>query len=136
MKEGRQRMERGAHSARAGRRNAWLVLREGSVLTLTRRLPVRFDLSASTLLPHGGRVVSREGLAHQLRQDAWRCLRDLRGFWPVVRIEHSEDALRVTVGGALDGVRAPVAQAEARLADLLADPAHQTRWMRHAGGAA
>lgn len=129
-------MTRGAGSMGAGRRNAWIVLRDGEVLTLARRLPARFDLSASTLLPHGGAGLSRARLAHQLRQDIWRRLRDLRGFRPVVRIERSADALLVTVGGTLSQPRAPIAQAEAALADLLADPLHRARWMRHAGGAA
>ena len=129
-------MTRAEGSKGAGRRNAWLVQREGAVLTLARRLPARFDLSASTLLPRGAARLSRARLAHQLRQDVWRLLRDLRGFCPVVRIERSEDALSVTVGGTLAHLPAPVARAEARLSDLLANPAHRARWMRHAGGAA
>jgi hypothetical protein len=124
-----------------GRRNGWCLMREGDVLTLSRRIPVRFDIRATADLPAAGRRISRARLAHQLRQDVWRCLRDLRGFWPAVRIERREDALRVTVGGALEGAqtsvaRAPVAQAEARLDELLASPAHRARWLRHAGGAA
>ena len=125
----------GARSG-AGRRNSWCLMREGDVLTLSRRVPVRFDIMASADIPAGGRKLSRARLAHQLRQDVWRCLRDLRGFWPAVRVEHGNDMLRVTVGGALEGARAPVTQAEARLADLLASPAHRARWLRHAGGAA
>lgn len=136
MKEGLRRMSEAAEQAGAGRRDGWHLLREGAVLVLARRLPARFDLSARTILPLAGRAVGRARLAHQLRQDVWRCLRDLRGFWPVVRIERSEDALHVTVGGALDGTRAPVERAEARLAELLADPRHRARWLRHAGGVA
>ena len=136
MKEGLRRMSEAAEQAGAGRRDGWHLMREGAVLVLTRRLPARFDLSARTVLPLSGRAVGRARLAHQLRQDVWRCLRDLRGFWPVVRIERSEDALHVTVGGALDGTRAPVERAEARLAALLADPRHRARWLRHAGGVA
>lgn len=118
---------------RQGRRAGWHVARDGGVLTLSRCLPARFDLRAETVLPLGGRLVGRARLAHQIRQDVWRCLRDLRGFWPVVRIERSEDALRITAGGALEAGAAPVARAEARLADLLADPARRARWIRHAG---
>ena len=136
MKEGLHQMPRAAGHVQGKGRDGWHLLREGSVLTLTRRVPARFDLSASTVLPLSGRVVGRARLAHQLRQDVWRCLRDLRGFWPVVRIERREDALRVTVGGAVEGARPPVALAEARLADLLADPAKRARWLRHAGGSA
>jgi len=129
-------MSEAAEQAGAGRRDGWHLMREGAVLVLARRLPARFDLLARTVLPLAGRAVGRARLAHQLRQDVWRCLRDLRGFWPVVRIERSEDALHVTVGGALDGTRAPVERAEARLAALLADPRHRARWLRHAGGVA
>jgi hypothetical protein len=111
-------------------------MREGDVLTLSRRLPVRFDIMASTVLRAAGPRISRARLAHQLRQDVWRCLRDLRGFWPAVQIVRGEGVLQVTVGGALEGARVPVAQAEARLDDLLASPAHRARWLRHAGGAA
>ena len=136
MKGWLRQMTRADGSMGAGRRNAWLVRREGAVLTLARHWPARFDLSASTLFPRGAAGLSRARLAHQLRQDAWRLLQGLRGFSPVVRIERSEDALRVTVGGTLAHLPAPVARAEARLSDLLADPAHRARWMRHAGGVA
>lgn len=117
-----------------GRRNRWCLTRDGDVLTLSRRLPVRFDILVTADLPVTGRRVSRARLAHQLRQDVWRLLQDMRGFCPVVRIERSEDVLRVTVGGTLAQRPAPVARAEAYLSDLLADPAHRARWMRHAGG--
>ena len=136
MKERLRQMSGAAEHVEVSRRGGWHLAREGAVLVLSRRLPARFDLSASTVLPLAGRVVGRARLAHQLRQDVWRCLRDLRGFWPVVRIERREDALRVTVGGAVEGARPPVALAEARLADLLADPAKRARWLRHAGGSA
>lgn len=126
--------EAGARAG-AGHRNGWCLTREGDVLTLSRRVPVRFDIMASAEMPAGAGRISRARLAHQLRQDVWRCLRDLRGFWPAVRIARGEGVLHVTVGGALEGARVPVAQAEARLADLLASPAHRARWLRHAGGA-
>lgn len=132
-------MSGAAGQAGAGRRGNWHLTREGAVLVLSRRLPARFDLAADTVLPTGGRSVGRARLAHQVRQDVWRCLRDLRGFWPVVRIEQSEDALCVTAGGGLDGAAATTASrllAETRLAEMLADPVRRARWIRHAGGAA
>lgn len=123
-----------------GRRAGWHLRREGAVLVLTRHLPARFDLSASLRLPTApGQRIGRARLAQLVRQDVWRCLRGLRGFWPVVRIERSEDALHLTAGGALGQgqVNAALrAQAEGKLAALLADPARQRRWLRHAGGAA
>ena len=129
-------MSGAAEQAGARRRDGWHLMRDGAVLVLARRLPARFDLSASAVWPLGGARPSRARLAHQMRQDAWRLLQGLRGFCPVVRIERSDDALRVTVGGTLAHQPAPVARAEALLSDLLADPAHLARWMRHAGGRA
>lgn len=125
-------MSGAAGHVEVSRRGGWHLLRDGSVLVLSRRLPARFDLSASTVLHVAGKAVGRARLAHQLRQDVWRCLRDLRGFWPVVRVERREDALHLTVGGALEGGAVPVTQAEEQLADLLADPAHRERWLRYA----
>ena len=106
----------------------WYILRDGDVLTLARRLPVRFDLSATTRLPMG----SRGRVAQQVRQDVWRALQNLRGFAPVVRVERTTEGLEVTAGGQVDG-RFPRAQAEARIEAVLNDPANRTRWMRWAG---
>lgn len=127
-------MSGAAQSVERTRRGAWHLRRQGDVLVLSRRVPARFDLSASALLMTGGRRIGRARMAHQLRQDIWRCLQGLRGFWPVVRIEHREDALHVTAGGGLDSALPQSARlrAEAMLAALLADRTHQGRWLRHA----
>ncbi|MFD1193258.1 hypothetical protein ACFQ3C_01070 [Seohaeicola saemankumensis] len=124
-------MTRAAGHQERGRRDGWHLLREGGVLTLTRRLPARFDLSASTVLPTGGRRVGRARLAHQIRQDVWRRLQGLRGFMPAVRIEQGAEGVHVTAGGALDAA-APLSWAQAALAEVLADPACRARWIRHA----
>ena len=63
-------------------RKRWHILREGDSLTMTRALPVRFDVAAGTTLPGGGRL----RLAMQVRQDLWRALQALRGFAPVVQV--------------------------------------------------
>jgi hypothetical protein len=139
MKGRLHQMSRVAGQAETGRRDGWHLMRDGAVVVLARRLPARFDLSASIALPVAGHSVGRARLARQVRQDVWRCLRDLRGFWPVVRIEQGENALHVTAGGALSqgplsaGLRK---QVEQRLADLLADPARHRRWLTYAGRAA
>lgn len=116
------------------RQGGWHVERAGDVLVLARRWPARFDLAVGTVFTGVGQGGSRARLAHQLRQDAWRCLRHLRGFWPAVRIVRRADDLLVTVGGGLDHKGAARAgQAEALLSQLLDDPVQRARWLRHAG---
>lgn len=108
-------------------RNEWHIQREDGALTLARRLPVRFDLSATTILPGGD--LAR--LAHQIRQDMWRALRNMRGFAPVVRVERCAQGVRITAGGQVAG-RVPRAQAEARIKALLETPERRARWLRWA----
>lgn len=124
-------MSGAAEHVRGKGRDGWHLLREGPVLTLTRRVPVRFDLSACTVLPTSGRVLARARLARQIRQDVWRRLQRLRGFVPAVRLEQRADGMHVTAGGALDAA-APLSWAQTALAEVLADPASRQRWIRHA----
>jgi len=105
----------------------WHILREGDVLILARRVPVRFDLSVSTRLPQGSRL----RVAQQVRQDVWRGLQNLRGFAPVVRVERCDDGLNVTAGGQVEGVFSR-AIAEAKIAEILENPANRARWVRWA----
>ena len=106
-------------------RDRWHVIEDGEALTLARRLPARFDLAAETVLPDR---VGRRRLAHRVRQDLWRALRDLRGLAPVVRVTRVPSGLHLRAGGAVVG-RFPRVWAEARLAALLADPRHRAHWM-------
>lgn len=106
-------------------RDSWHILCEDGVLTMARRLPVRFDLAVETTLPGG----SVRRIAHQVRQDVWRRLRGLRGFAPAVRVAVEDGRLRVTAGGQVDGV-VNRAHAEAAIADVLENPAHRARWAR------
>jgi hypothetical protein len=131
MRKGLRQMPGAVEHVQGKGRDGWHLLREGPVLTLTRRVPVRFDLSACTVLPTTGRVLGRARLAHQIRQDVWRRLQRLRGFVPAVRLEQGADGMHVTAGGALDAA-APLPWAQAALAEVLADPASRRRWMRHA----
>lgn len=108
-------------------RNRWHILREEGALTLARRLPVRFDLQVRTVLPKGRKL----RLAHQVRQDLWRALQDQRGFAPVVRVVEEDGQLVVTAGGQVDGMFSR-AEAEARIAHVLDNPANRSRWMRWA----
>jgi len=110
------------------RRPAWHMLRDAGVLTLTRRVPPRFDVVAETTLP-----AARKGaLAHQIRQDIWRALQHLRGFSPVVRIEDDGAGLRVRAGGRVDARSFARAAADARIAEVLENPANRARWLAHA----
>lgn len=108
-------------------RNRWHIIREGETLTVTRALPVRFDVSAKTVLPDGSRL----RLAHQVRQDMWRRLQGLRGFSPVVQVTRVGDTCHVTAGGRIDA-KFPKARAEAILTDMLDDARLRARWSAHA----
>lgn len=105
----------------------WHVLQDGAVVTLARHLPVRFDVSGKTTLPSGRPL----RFAHQIRQDMWRALRDVRGFSPVVRLEPDGAGWGVTAGGRVVGViDACVSE---RISELLEDATLRARWVRHAG---
>ena len=106
----------------------WHVAREGEAVTLARRRPARFDLKVETLLPPVGRL---DRLAHQVRQDVWRALRDLRGFAPVVRVTPCEGGVTVEAGGEVAGA-VPRQAVEARIADVLEDRANRARWVNWA----
>lgn len=110
--------------ARAG----WYIEDEGGVLTLSRRLPARFDFSAEARFPL---VRFRRRLAMQIRQDMWRALRDLRGFAPVVQVWAEGDEMCVKAGGAVAGQVAK-AHCEARVEAILADAELRNRWIAHA----
>ena len=107
----------------------WHILRDGDSVTLCRQLPPRLELAVQAVLPGGDPV----RLAHQIRQDLWRALRQVRGFSPVVRLDPVPEGWAVTAGG-----RAPRPIADAlfaRARGVLDDPANRARWVRHAGGA-
>jgi hypothetical protein len=108
-------------------RGTWHILRDGDRVTVARALPVRFDVAASATFPPARAL----RLAHQVRQDLWRALRDLRGFAPAVDVVPDGQGLRVTAGGAVAGPT-PRHHANARIAALLSDPAARARWLAHA----
>lgn len=111
----------------------WHMLREDGALTLSRRLPARFDFAARTVIS-GGAGLRKGRLATQVRQDMWRALQSLRGFAPVVHVKVLGNDLEITAGGAVAG-RFPKAQSEARVLDVLECPDRRTRWLRNARGA-
>lgn len=107
-------------------RSSWHILRQPDGLTLARRVPVRFDVSATTRLPD----MSLVRLAHQMRQDIWRELRNLRGFSPVIELTRSDGEIIARAGGQIDGSAAH--SIEARIAAVIENPTHRARWARHA----
>lgn len=106
-------------------RGGWHIL-PGEPLVLTRRLPPRFDVAAEANF----NATSRRRLAHQIRQDLWRALQDVRGFSPVIQVSREEEGLAVKAGGRVEGRVHP--GLNDRIARLLADPALRQRWERHA----
>jgi hypothetical protein len=115
---------------KTGAHQQWHTLREDGKLTLSRRVPARFDFAAKTVIS-GGAALRKGRLATQVRQDMWRALQSLRGFAPVVRITVLGDDLEITAGGAVEG-RFPKAQSEARVSEVLECPARRSRWVRGA----
>jgi len=105
----------------------WHILRDSHGVTLTRRLPVRFDLSSQVVLPNARKLY----LAQQIRQDLWRRLQNLRGFAPVVRIENHVGGVLVTAGGQIDGM-VNRNRCEAEIQCLLTDEGLQARWLSQA----
>ena len=107
----------------------WHINSEGGAVTLCRQLPPRFDFAVQTQLPHG----LPHRLAHQIRQDLWRALQNVRGFSPVVKLEPLATGWRVTAGGRSMGQVAPATLARAEA--VLNDARNRARWLRNAGGA-
>ena len=70
-------------------------------------------------------------LAHQIRQDMWRALQNLRGFMPIVEVTRARDHLIVHAGRQLNCV-AHIAFANERLCALLTDQDLRARWLRFA----
>lgn len=106
----------------------WHILREEGAVTVARRVPVRFDVSAEAAFAGPLRKLA---LASQVRQDLWRALQAVRGFAPVVRVAEAGEGLLVTAGGQVEG-RFDRARLEDKIAALLAEPGRVARWTRWA----
>ena len=107
-------------------RGRWHILRDAGAVTLARRLPVRLDVAVEARFE----AVRAVPLAHQIRQDMWRALQNLRGFSPVVDVARLGDGLRVKAGGQ---AQAPWPKhTEDQVATLLLDPVKRARWVRYA----
>jgi len=103
--------------------------RTGGSLTLARRWPPRFDVGAEAAFP----PVRRAVLAHEIRKDLWRLLREIKGLSPVVEVTYLPHWLHVRAGARADAATRPPPKTSGRIAALLADPALRSRWIAHAG---
>ena len=108
------------------RPGGWWERRDGDRFAIARRLPLRWDVAADAVLPDLG----RRRLAHAVRQDLWRALRDLRGFAPAVEVTRRDGACHVWAGGAVDGAVAPALAG--RVAAVLDCPVRRIGWIRAA----
>ncbi|MEO9465825.1 hypothetical protein [Sulfitobacter pontiacus] len=107
-------------------KSSWHILRDDKGLTLARQMPPRFDVQSETVLAKADPL----RLAHQIRQDMWRALQNMRGFSPVVRVETRAEYVKITAGGRVEG-RVPTNAAE-QIAEVLENPGNRARWLRHA----
>lgn len=104
----------------------WHITREDGGLVLSRQVPPHFDVAASVGLPAADPL----RLAHQIRQDMWRAVQNVRGFSPVVKIEAQGEGLLVTAGGRVAG-RVP-GNLASEIRAVLEDESKRSRWLRHA----
>ncbi|WP_120500898.1 hypothetical protein [Roseovarius sp. EL26] len=102
----------------------WHILRDANGLTLARHLPVRFDVQAETELP----LAVPLRLAHQVRQDMWRALQNVRGLSPIVQVSEVAGGVRVIAGARIEG-RYPHTIIS-RIEAVLNDPSNRQRWIR------
>lgn len=103
----------------------WIIEQTDDTVLVTRRKPVRWDVSASATFPkcHPLR------LAHQIRQDMWRELKLIRGFCPAVEITLG-DEFTVRAGGRVQRHVHP--KADEWVERLLNDDSKRRRWLAYA----
>ncbi len=105
----------------------WQIQCEGESLTLLRGNRARLDVAAQTEMPDAVRA----RIAHQVRQDMWRLLRNLRGFSPIVQVRRVSDHLQVTAGGQISGCFSKD-HVEGMIQTLLDCPKFRARWLDYA----
>jgi hypothetical protein len=106
----------------------WHIVAEPGGVTVSRALPVRWDVAAETRLPAPASGLRPLRVAHQVRQDVWRVLRRQRGFAPAVRAVAQAGGLAVRAGGRVAAAH-DRARLEAVLAEVLGDPVRRRRWL-------
>ena len=72
----------------------WVTQNASETVLIRRQTPVRFDHCVETRFP----FCQMNRVAHQIRQDMWGTLQNLRGFLPVVEIRIDTDDLSVREG--------------------------------------
>jgi hypothetical protein len=102
----------------------WHITKKDGQVTVSRQLPARFDVAATTQLAGGNAV----RLATQIRQDLWRALQNLRGFSPVVQITPVDGVLNVQAGGRVMGK--VTANLQAEILAVLENPKNRSRWQK------
>ena len=107
-------------------KGVWHISRDDGSWTLSRLRSQRLDFSAQTWLPR----VHPVRLMHQVRQDVWRRLQNVRGFAPMVQLTPNEDGWSVIAGGQVS-VTSPTLSTSVE--DVLTNECNRVRWIRHAG---
>ncbi|KMW56109.1 hypothetical protein AIOL_001061 [Candidatus Rhodobacter oscarellae] len=105
--------------------NTWIVEQSETRVLVTRRKPVRWDVSARAEFP----PCKALRLAHQIRQDMWRELQKIKGFCPAVEVELGE-VFQVRAGGRVARHVHPLASEWVE--DLLNSNTHRRRWLAYA----
>jgi hypothetical protein len=108
-------------------KNSWHIVKDDQSVTVTRRVPARFDVVSETELPLSDKL----RVAQQVRQDLWRIMQRQRGFSPVVEVRECGDVLSIRAGGQCDGQIARQTL-EYRISELLNDANKRARWVRFA----
>ena len=106
--------------------NTWIIEKSDTHVLVTRRKPVRWDVSAVSEFP----ACHPLRLAHQIRQDMWRMLQSMRGYSPVVRLTERGQGWHVLAGGRVQG-NVPPGTVE-RISDLLENQTKRGRWVAQA----
>ncbi len=120
----------------------WVLTHDETVTLLhAKGAPARWDLqvTASWSLPDLAvrRAQFRARMCHQIRQDIWRKLKDLRGFSPMVAVDLSDQPgraqlLTVQAGGSIPVQAHLSPRHREQVESLLNEQDRQNRWMRHA----
>ncbi|MEO9518067.1 MAG: hypothetical protein ABJH45_12990 [Paracoccaceae bacterium] len=108
-------------------KGVWHISTDDGSWTLSRLRSQRLDFSAQTWLPR----VHPVRLMHQVRQDVWRRLQNVRGFAPMIQLSPYANGWCVIAGGQVSAIAPSLT---ASVEEVLANKSNRARWIRHAGG--